>query len=310
MNLFERYEMLEKIEMVLSEITTKHGFLKADYAQEFIHFLVCKSNLLQLVTVVPMDSLRKQVYEVDDSLREKVDDVVEVFPAHKELCVKLLIGEVSVDRYKFCESLIKLSIYQKVELREILFSYLAEFIIKDIEDLVINGDTRLANPYLAILDGILKVSSKNVVNACGRCVDINLLREMLQALPLGYRKDRRAMRFLVSDSSEYDYRENLEKRSAGIFGCSVPIEKTAVSAFGIKIERMERFPEDLGVYNNKTVVLLCNPKNIHVGIWRKIRLNLMKAREKDELNIVASLHLDVKHPGDVNTVKAINVGIE
>ena len=31
-------------------------------------------------------------------------------------------------------------------------------------------------------------------------------------------------------------------------------------------------PENLGAGSDQTVILLCNPKNIHVGIWRQIRI--------------------------------------
>ena len=67
------------------------------------------------------------------------------------------------------------------------------------------------------------------------------------------------------------------------------------------------FPENLGVGGDQTEVLLCNPKNIHVGIWRQIRFESDRDISEGTLKIVATLRFDVKYAEESGVARAINV---
>ncbi|MBN2196399.1 MAG: hypothetical protein JW751_26535 [Polyangiaceae bacterium] len=55
------------------------------------------------------------------------------------------------------------------------------------------------------------------------------------------------------------------------------------------------------------MILLCNPKNIHVGIWRQIRVESDRDISEGTLKIVATLRFDVKYAEEAGVAKAINV---
>ena len=72
-------------------------------------------------------------------------------------------------------------------------------------------------------------------------------------------------------------------------------------------EPVPLFPENLGGGGDQTEVLLCNPKNIHVGIWRQIRFESDRDISEGTLKIVATLRFDVKYAEESGVARAINV---
>ncbi|MFP2956551.1 hypothetical protein HRD49_08190 [Corallococcus exiguus] len=54
-------------------------------------------------------------------------------------------------------------------------------------------------------------------------------------------------------------------------------------------------------------MLLTNPKNIHVGIWRQIRIESARDISEGTLKVVATLRFDAKFAEESGTAKAINV---
>jgi hypothetical protein len=75
----------------------------------------------------------------------------------------------------------------------------------------------------------------------------------------------------------------------------------------VPVQPIPLFPEDLGVGSDQTAILLCNPKNIHVGIWRNIRVESARDISEGTLKIVATLRFDVKFAEEPGVAKAINV---
>ena len=76
---------------------------------------------------------------------------------------------------------------------------------------------------------------------------------------------------------------------------------------GVPVQPIPLFPENLGAGSDQTVILLCNPKNIHVGIWRQIRIESARDISEGTLKIVATLRFDVKFAEETGVAKAINV---
>ena len=78
---------------------------------------------------------------------------------------------------------------------------------------------------------------------------------------------------------------------------------------GVPVQPIPLFPEDLGEFNDQTAVLLGNPKNIHVGIWRKIRVESTRDISEGVLKIVVTVRFDVKLAEVGAMAKAVNVGL-
>jgi hypothetical protein len=115
-------------------------------------------------------------------------------------------------------------------------------------------------------------------------------------------------RFFTSVNAEIDYKDSLSERAtAG--GDKYVEDDVAATYSGVPVLDVPMFPENLGPGTNATSILLTDPKNINVGIWRNIRVEVDKIVTDGVLVIVATLRLDVKYAEETAVVKAVNVKV-
>ena len=302
--------ILEKADLALADLTAGGGILKPAQAQKFMRLLIKESVLMKLATVVPMASPKQQISKIKfgsrilrpgaEATALGAGDRVKPDLSQVELDAKLFKAEVRLSDETLEDSI------ERGQLRQTIMEMMAEAIARDMEEVVVNGDTASADAFLAVMDGVLKQAASNVVDAAGAGVSKDLLRDMLKTLPSEHLRDKRAMRFLTSVDADLDYRNALAERATAV-GDKFLEGDTPVLYSGVPVQPVPLFPEDLGVGNDQTVVLLCNPKNIHVGIWRQIRIESAREISEGTLKIVATLRFDVKYAEEPGVAKAINV---
>ena len=302
--------ILEKADLALADLTAGGGILKPAQAQKFMRLLVKESVLLKLATVVPMASPKQQISKIKFGSRilRPGAEATALAPADRskpdlssvELDAKLFKAEVRLSDETLEDSI------ERGELRQTIMEMMAEAISRDMEEVVINGDTASADPFLAVMDGALVQATSNVVDAASNPIDKDLLRDMLKTLPSEHLRDKKAMRFLTSVDADLDYRNTLAERATAV-GDKFLEGDTPVLYSGVPVQPVPLFPEDLGPTNDRTNILLCNPKNIHVGIWRQIRVESARDISEGTLKIVATLRFDTKYAEEPGTCKCINV---
>jgi len=195
---------------------------------------------------------------------------------------------------------------ERGELRQTILEMIAEAAGRDMEEVIINGDTASADPFLATLDGLLKQATSHIVDAGGVALSKNFLRDLLKSLPNEYLRDKKQMAFLTSVDAELDYRNSLADR-ATVGGDRFIEEDTPALYSGVPVKPVPLFPENLGQGANRTVALLCNPKNVHVGIWRQIRLESFRDVSAGVLRVVATMRFDAKFAEEAGVAKLINI---
>jgi len=302
--------ILEKADLALADLTAGGGILKPAQAQKFMRLLIKESVLMKLATVVPMQSPKQQISKIKfgsrilrpgaEATALVAGDRVKPDLSQVELDAQLFKAEVRLSDETLEDSI------ERGELRQTIMEMMAEAIARDMEEVIVNGDTASADAFLAVLDGVIKQATSNVVDAAGAPVSKNLLRDMLKTLPSEHLRDKKAMRFLTSVDADLDYRNSLAERATAV-GDKFLEGDTPVLYSGVPVQPVPLFPENLGAGNDQTVVLLCNPKNIHVGIWRNIRIESARDISEGTLKIVATLRFDVKYAEEPGTAKAINV---
>jgi len=302
--------ILEKADLALADLTAGGGILKPAQAQKFMRLLIKESVLLKLATVVPMASPKQQISKIKFGsriLRPGAEgtalgagDRVKPDLSQVELDAKLFKAEVRLSDETLEDSI------ERGQLRQTIMEMMADAIARDMEEVAINGDTASVDAFLATMDGLLKQAVSNIVDAAGNPLSKDMLRDMLKTLPSEYLRDKKAMRFLTSVAADLGYRNTLAERSTAA-GDRLLEDDTPVLYSGVPVQPVPLFPENLGVGNDQTAVLLCNPKNIHVGIWRQIRLESARDISEGTLKIVATLRFDVKYAEEPGVAKAINV---
>jgi len=302
--------ILEKADAALADLTAGGGVLLPAQAQKFMRLLIKDSVLMKQATVVPMAAPKQQISKIRFGSRilrpgqegQPLATADRSRPdfSFVELDAKLFKGEVHLSDEVLEDSI------ERGELRQTIMQMLAEAISRDIEELIINGDTTSSDPFLATLDGLLRQSVSNIVDGDGQPLSKDLLTDMLKTLPSEFLRDKPGMRFLTSVDADLDFRNALAERPTAV-GDRLLETDTPVKAGGVPILPVPLFPENLGETGDQTAVLLANPKNLHVGIWRKIRIESARDISQGVLKIVATIRFDARFAEETATVKAVGI---
>jgi HK97 family phage major capsid protein len=310
--IYDNRTILAKADMALADLTTDGGVLQPAQAKKFLRILIKESVLLKLATVVPMKAPKQLIESIRFQGRilragaesTPLTELERARPhtGRHELDAKLFKAEVRLSNELLEDSI------ERGALRQTIMQMMGEQISTDMDEIAVRGDTASTDPTLAQLDGVLKQATTHVIDGGGATTNRRLLRDMMKAMPSQFLRRRKSMRFLTSVNSEIDYRDLLGDRETAA-GDKYVEEDVPTMYSGVPVRDVPNFPENLGVNANTTNILLTDPKNIHVGIWRKIRIETDKDVSAGELIIVATLRFDVKYEVEDAVVKAINVAV-
>lgn len=304
--------VLEKADLALADLTTGGGLLQPAQAQKFIRILIDESVILKQGTVVPMKSPKQLIEKIRfggrilragaEATALPAGDRAKPDLSQVELDAQLFKAEVRLNNEVLEDSI------ERGQLRQTIMQMMAEAISRDMDEVIVRGDTASPDTFLAKLDGILKQATSNIVDAMGQTTNKGIFRDMLKSMPSPFLRNKREMRFFTSVDSEIDYRDSLAER-ATVVGDKFLEQDEPVAYSGVPVVDVPMFPENLGAGSNTTNVLLTDPKNVNVGIWRQIRIETDKLVSEGVLIIVATLRFDVKFAEETAVVKAINVKV-
>jgi len=310
--LLDNRTVLEKADLALADLTTGGGLLQPAQAQKFIRILIDESVILKQGTVVPMKSPKQLIEKIRfagrilragaESAALPVVDRTKPDLSQVELDAQLFKAEVRLNNEVLEDSI------ERGQLRQTIMQLMAEAISRDIDEVIIRGDTASGDPFLAKLNGILKQATSNIVDAQNQTTNKGIFRDMLKSMPSAFLRNKREMRFFTSVDSEIDYRDSLADR-ATVVGDKFLEQDEPVAYSGVPVMDVPLFPENLGPGTNTTNILLTDPKNVNIGIWRNIRVETDKLVSEGVLIIVATLRFDVKFAEQSAVVKAINVKV-
>lgn len=312
--LTDNRSILHKADLALSDLLTDGGLLVPEQAQRFLRILIKKSVIMGMSTVEPMKSPKKEVDKIRFASRIlragqsgqalSAADRSKPDLSKVELDSKLFKAEVRLNNEVLEDSI------ERGNLRNTVMQLMTQAVSRDMEDVLVNGDTASADPFLAQFDGILKQATSNVVNAGGVRLNKSILRDLLRAMPTEFLVNKLDMRYMTSVDAEIDYRDTLTDRATpggdSALGAFVNNEAT-IGYTGVPVVAVPLFPENLGGGANTTNVIFCDPKNIHVGIHREIRLETDKDISAGEVIMVITLRFDVKYAEETAVAKAENV---
>jgi hypothetical protein len=304
--------ILEKADLALSDLTTGGGMLQPAQAQKFLRILINEAVILKQSTVVPMRSPKQLIEKIrfanrilrsgSEAVALPVTDRALPSLGKVELDAQLFKAEVRLNNEVLEDSI------ERGQLRQTIMQLMAEAIARDVDEVIIQGDRTSTDPFLAKLDGILKMATSNIVDAQNQTTNKTVFRDMLKTMPHPFLRNKKELRFFTSVNSEIDYKDSLADR-ATVGGDKYTEEDVAATYSGVPVLSVPMFPEGLGPTANATDIILTDPKNINVGIWRNIRVEVDKIVWEGVLVIVATLRFDVKFAEETAVVKAVNVKV-
>jgi len=317
--------ILNKADVAISELQDGGGYLLPAQAHKFMLLLIEQSELMGMATVVPMQAPRQQTPKLKFGQRilragkegTRLSDAERARPdfSFMELDARLFKAEVDLSDEVLEDSI------ERGDLRQTIMDLIAEAIARDMEEVIIRGDKTSADPFLAQLDGLLVQTVSHVVDAGGAVLTKDILLDSLTAMPSQYLRIKKAMAYLCSVNTELSYRNTLAERAT--VGGDRWIEQDApVMYSGIPIRSIPLFPENieppagapdpvagpaLPISRNRTTIILANPKNLQVGIYRKVRIETWRDISAGVLRVVATLRFDARWADEYGTCKIANL---
>lgn len=301
--------LMQKADLALADLVTDGGVLQPAQARAFIRTLIDESVVMPLSTVVPMRAPTQFIEKLRFASRvlragtegQALAQADRAKPDldKEELNAKLFKAEVRLNNEVLEDSI------ERQNLRETVIATMAERVALDMDEIIVQGDTTSADPFLAKFDGIIKQANVNVVDVLGAPISKTVWRDMLKAMPSEFLRNKRRMRFLTSVDTEIDYRDQVNARETAL-GDRFLENDVPVAYSGVPLIDVPVMPENLAP-GARTVSILTDPKNINVGIWRKVTIETDKDISAGVLLIVATLRFDTRFAESRATVKATNI---
>jgi len=309
--------LLAKADLALADITGNNGLLQPAQAQRFIRLLIKGSKLLGMSTVTPLKSPKQLINKTRFTTRVlragaegvpiATGDRAKPTLTNVEHTAQLVKAEVRLTNEVLEDNI------EGQQLRDTIMSMLGDAISRDMEELVVQGDTTSLDTFLALFNGTLAGATSHVVNVGTVPINKGALRDMLKSMPSEFLRNKGALRFCTSVNAEIDYRDFLADRLTVLgdkaLGAAIGDESMPVGYSGIPVIDVPMFPENLGGGTNCTDILLLDPKNIDVGIWRNIRIETDKDISEGIVKIVATMRFDAVYQEELAVVKATNVKV-
>ena len=139
-----------------------------------------------------------------------------------------------------------------------LMAYLGQHTQRDIENLIINGDTTSSNSLLAMFDGMVAGATSNTYAAGAAALSTTILDTTTLTLPEEF-DDQDNMVFLTNKVARAAYRKELGGRGTQL-GDANQVSSKSVMYDDSDVIKVPLFPNNLGGATNETVVMYMDPK--------------------------------------------------
>lgn len=292
-------------EFLSTDLATSGGLLNDEQQDRFIRTVIEQSQMLQRVRVVPMRAPTRKIERIAfvDRFLTPLDEFVA--PAAS---VKPTLAKITLDTFEF-GGLVTVSydtLQDSIEggrnvrgnaIEQTLIETIAEAVARDIEYYVINSDTASADPDLTKFDGVLKLAS-NVYSHGGAPLSKAAFKGGIAALPKRFRQDKGNLLWMYGPGSDTEWRDELADRGTGLGDRALSESGDPdfrFGAYGIPTLQVTQMPEDLGAGTDEGKMLLTDPRNIIVGVWRDVFFDWDKDIETRSLKIMVTTRFGFKY---------------
>lgn len=295
-------ELLKKADMALTNITTSGGLLNTEQSDNFIDEIIDSQTIMKVVRTTPMNGPTMELSALGFGSRvtrpgaeatavssgdRAVPDIRTI-----SLSSKLYKAQTNMT-YEVLEDNIAKGTLEQAILRQFI-----KAVSRDIEEVVIRGDTASGDAYLATMNGLCKRVVSNVVNAASTGNTAQSYSNALLALADRYKSDLSSLRLFVTPTMEQNYRMAVANRQTQL-GDAFLTGHNAISVMGVPMMKANYMPTGTGV--------LIDPFNIIVGIQRQIRIESDKDIEAGIVKYVVTFRMDMNLENEAAAVKITNV---
>jgi HK97 family phage major capsid protein len=312
-------QIVQRADLTLSDLNSNGGLLSPEQNNTFIQNLTDQDTILRIARTVPMNNPEQRINKIgfgsnimkpasqDRSASTSLHEGRRLTEAHRSkpttsqvvLTTKEVMAEVNLG-YEIFEDNI-----EREQLQNTILALISAKMAEELENLAINGDlnaTSGADPWLDYMDGWLAQCSgvgSHVYDAGGSAVSANVFNEASKTLPTKYRANKSKLRFMTSMDVESDYRLAVSSRGTGL-GDAILTGTQALPVFGVPMVGAAFMPG--------SNILMCDPRNLIMGIQRNVRLETDKDIRSREIIIVVTMRIALAIEEIDAMVKVSNLG--
>ena len=297
--------IIEKADMAVAQMITDGGYLNEEQFDTFYRKLIDEPTLLGNVRTVRMKSPKMNIDTIgfgsrilraapSSGIALPADQRVRPAFGQVNLETEEVIAEVRIP-YDALEDSI-----ERGNLENTIMQMLTGRVSLDLEELLINGDTSSADPYLALHDGALALAGHTYDGTALTAIDKDAFKAALQEMPTQYLRNLSAMNFLMSWHNVIEYRDTLATRSTGA-GDKFYLDRPTVSAFGVPIIPAALMPN--------TEILFTYPQNLIFGVQREVMIETDKDITSRVLIVVLTMRIAIQAEEADAIVKVDNISI-
>lgn len=313
--------LLQKADIAVSDLTANGGLLSPEQSQTFIRKLLLAPSLLRNVRRVIMNSPTRKVNKIQFASRImraapaqvhgtylSAGDRAKPTTEQIELNTKEVIAEIHLPYDVIEDNIERGNIGMQTDvggqptsggIKDTIMTLIAERAALDLEELGLLGDTASGDTYLALVDGWLKRSTSNIVDAAGAPITRQILTSGMKTLPPQYRRNRVALNHYLSTEQEIDYRETIAQRETSVGDAQM--QSTApVFGAGSPVTGVGLMPSTDG--------LLTHPQNLLFGVQRQIHIESDKDIRARVYVIVLTARVDFQIEEETAVTKYTNLG--
>ncbi len=306
-------DIVQRADLALTDLSANGGLLTVEQQDQFIRNLIDQPTIIRESRTVPMASPRMEINKIgfgsrilkpatqtgganDDGSNDRhllETDRSKVDLGKVTLQTVEVIAEVHIPDEVLEDNI------ERGDMADTILALIAERAALDLEELIIQGDSASGDTYLALFDGVLALSTANVVDAGGAPVNITMFNDMKKAMPTRYRRNLNTLRFYNSMDVESDYRVQVASRGTAL-GDATLTGNSPLPVLGVPLRGVALMPNASG--------LLINPQNIIWGIQRNIRIERDRDIRARTWIIVLTMRIALEIEEVDAVVKLINLG--
>lgn len=310
-------DLSQKADLALADLTANGGLLNPEQNDTFIRNLIDQPTMLRAVRTVPMNTPEMKVnkigfgsrilhpapggaspYAADDGTNDRyLAAAKRAAPGTSQvtLATKEVMAEVRIP-YEVLEDNI-----ERGGMADTVLALIAERAALDLEELIIKGDTALSatDPYLALMNGVLKRVTSNVVDAANTTISPTIFNNLKKAVPTRFRRNLGSMRFFSSMDRESDYRLVVSNRGTDL-GDAILTSNAPLPVLGVPLIGAALMPN--------ANLLLTDPQNIIFGVQRNVRIEQDRDIRSREVIIVLTARIALAIEEELAAAKVTNLG--
>ncbi|GED14868.1 phage major capsid family protein [Aneurinibacillus migulanus] len=303
-------EIIQKADMALADLASG-GQMTPEQATKFIEMMQDTPTILHSARVEPMAKAQTEINKIGFNSR-----ILHPAPSGR---VALADGERSkptTERIKLDPQKVQAEVFLDDEvidnniegenIFDTIMRLAAERSALDLEELVVQGDKSSADPYLALIDGVLKQANTHVVDFKSEALSRDVFKQAYKATPQKYIRNPRDWRFYTSHHAALEWMDQVAARQTGLGDRA--LEGGGATAYGVNVEGISMMqPYDDGAGKSVSDILFTHPKNIIIGIRRDITVEYERNIREQGWTIVITAKIDAKFEEEDATAKVIKV---